>query len=196
MIMSWSLFKTFFNLGFDHIVNMSAYDHILFVIVLCAVYSWRDWKRILVLVTAFTIGHSLTLALSSLGILNIDSDLVEFLIAVTILITAVFNITMKHDTSRMIWLNYFLALFFGCIHGLGYSGKLKPLLSEDESIVPTLFSFNVGVEVGQIVIVMFIFLANYIAVEKMGIKQKSWTIFFSGAAAGVAILLMKETAFW
>jgi len=190
------MFKVYLELGFKHILDLSAYDHILFVIVLCAVYSWKDWKKILVLVTAFTIGHSITLALSALGIVVFSPEVIEFLIPLTIFATAMANISLDHDTSRVVRLNYFLALFFGCIHGLGFSNYLKALIDDEESIVPPLLSFNLGVELGQLVVVALIFSVNYMLIQLVGVKQRSWTIFMSGAAAGVALILMRETVFW
>lgn len=190
------MFKVYLELGFDHILDLDAYDHILFVVVLCAAYSWQEWKKILVLVTAFTIGHSITLALSALGIFVFSPEIIEFLIPLTIFVTAISNITLDHDTSKVIRLNYFLALFFGCIHGLGFSNYLKALLGEEESIVPPLLSFNLGVEFGQLIIVALIFLTNYVVLNFLGGKRKTWTIFMSGAAAGIALILMKGAAFW
>jgi len=190
------MFKVYLELGFKHILDLNAYDHILFVIVLCAVYSWKDWKKILVLVTAFTIGHSITLALSALEVVVFSPEAIEFLIPLTIFVTAMVNITLDHNTTSVARLNYSLALFFGCIHGLGFSNYLKALLGNEESIVPPLLSFNLGVELGQLIIVALIFALNYVLIQLIGIKQRSWTIFMSGAAAGVALILMRDTAFW
>ncbi len=190
------MFKVYLELGFKHILDLDAYDHILFVIVLCAVYSWKDWRKILVLVTAFTLGHSITLALSALGIVVFSVEVIEFLIPLTIIVTAVANITLDHDTTRVIRLNYFLALFFGCIHGLGFSNYLKALLGDEESIVPPLLSFNLGVELGQLIVVGLIFILNYLLIQLVGVKQKSWTIFMSGAAAGIGFILIKDAVFW
>jgi len=190
------MFKVYLELGFKHILDLDAYDHILFVVVLCAVYAWKDWRRLLFLVTAFTIGHSITLALSALGIVVFSPELIEFLIPLTIFATAISNITLDHDTSKVIRLNYMLALFFGCIHGLGFSNYLKALLGDEESIVPPLLSFNLGVELGQLIIVALIFLANYVVTRYLGASQRSWTIFMSGAAAGIAVILMRGAVFW
>ena len=123
-------FKLYFGLGVDHILDIAGYDHILFVVALCAIYATQDWKKILILVTAFTIGHSITLALSTLNILNFRTDIIEFLIPVTIFITAFSNIVRKQNSMRpgYLNLNYFFGLFFGLIHGLGFSNYLKSLL--------------------------------------------------------------------
>ena len=151
------------ELGFDHILDPQGYDHILFVVALCAIYLIQDWKKVLILVTAFTIGHSLTLALSSLKIVNISASLVEKLIPITIILTCIYNIwkartnlPSKQSTVReeKVMANYVLALGFGLIHGLGFSNFFKAMLGRDESIVMPLLSFNIGVELGQIVIVL------------------------------------------
>ncbi len=190
------MFQTYLQLGFDHILDLNGYDHILFVIVLCAVYSVRDWKKILVLVTAFTIGHSITLALSALKIVVFPSDIIEFLIPLTIFATAIFNVSKEHKSQRMVNVNYALAMFFGWIHGLGFSNFFKALLGKEESIMGPLFAFNIGVELGQIIVVAITVLAGYLIVEKLGRPQKDWNLFISGAAAGVAVILMMDAKFW
>ncbi len=190
------MFKTYLQLGFDHILDLNAYDHILFVVALCAVYMIKDWRKILVLVTAFTIGHSITLALSALKIVVFPADIIEFLIPLTIFITAVFNVSKRHDSEHMIRWNYLLALFFGWIHGLGFSNFFKSLMGKDENIIGPLFAFNIGVELGQLVIVGLTMLVGYIIVNVVGAKHREWNLFVSGAAAGIAIILMMSAKFW
>lgn len=184
----------YLQLGFGHIIDVRAYDHILFIITLCAVYLFSEWKHVLILVTAFTIGHSVTLALASLNIISINPKLVEFLIPLTIFITAVANITTK-TTEYSVGLHrfkYFTALVFGLIHGLGFSNYLKSLLGGEMSIVKPLFAFNLGLEIGQIIIVLAILsLASFM----MGIlhsKKREWTLVLSGAGLGVSMILMFE----
>lgn len=184
------MFAPYFELGFDHILDIQGYDHILFVVALCAVYRAAQWKHILILVTAFTIGHSITLALSALGIVNISADLIEFLIPLTILATAIFNIVKRTDSHQKIMLNYGLAGFFGLIHGLGFSNYFKALMGKEENIIQFLLPFNVGVEVGQIIIVALTILLTYIVVDLLKMKHREWNLILSGAAAGVAITLM------
>jgi len=190
------MFKTYLELGFDHILDINAYDHILFVIVLCAVYSYKDWRKILILVTAFTIGHSITLALSALKIVVFPSDIIEFLIPLTILATALFNVSNKQNHNKYVNINYALAMFFGWIHGLGFSNFFKALLGAEEQIIGPLFAFNVGVELGQIIIVALTVMAGYLVVNRFKSSQRDWNLFVSGAAAGVAIILMMEAKFW
>ena len=190
------MFPTYLELGFTHILDINAYDHILFIVALCAVYHFKEWKKILILVTAFTIGHSVTLALSALNIVVFPSEIIEFLIPLTILITAIFNVTGVHTNPKMINYNYILALFFGWIHGLGFSNFFKALLGKEESILGPLFAFNVGVELGQIIIVAITMLVAYLVVNKLKVTQREWNVFISGAAFGIALILMMEAKFW
>lgn len=184
------MFGTYFQLGFDHILDMDGYDHILFVIALCAVYALSQWKHLLILVTAFTIGHCLTLVLSGLKIVNISPSLIEFLIPLTILITALFNIIAGKPSDRKVRWNYLLALFFGLIHGLGFSNYFRALIGKEENIISILLPFNLGVEVGQIVIVFVTLALGYIVTSVFKVAQRDWNLIISGAAAGIAITLM------
>ncbi|MEX2336866.1 MAG: HupE/UreJ family protein [Fulvivirga sp.] len=193
-----SQFGIYFELGMDHILDVKGYDHILFVIVLCAIYVLHDWKRVLILITAFTIGHSITLALATLRIVNFDTALIEFLIPVTILLTALVNIFKKERTIqiRKIQTNYILALFFGLIHGLGFSNFLRAMLGRDRSIVSQLLAFNLGLEVGQIIIVAVFLIISFILVDICGVKRRDWRLIISSAVGGIALMLMLETKFW
>lgn len=182
--------ELYFQLGWQHIINWDAYDHILFVIALSAIYLLRDWRKVLVLVTAFTVGHSITLALSVLHIIRIPAALIEFLIPVTICITAISNIIRKNDEPQKLQLNYFYALFFGLIHGLGFSNYLKSLLGSQANIVKPLLGFNLGLEFGQIIIVMCILLISTGIVKYGGLKRRDWNMFLSSATFGVAFLMV------
>ena len=190
------MFKTYLELGFDHILDLNGYDHILFVIALCAVYKYSQWKNILILVTAFTIGHSLTLALSALDLVVFKADIIEFLIPLTILLTAFFNILKKEKDNDKVMANYGLALFFGLIHGLGFSNFFKSLLGREENITGPLFAFNVGVELGQIVIVGITILIGYLFMSLLKAKQRDWNLFISGVAAGISFILLMDAKFW
>lgn len=182
--------ELYLQLGWQHIINWDAYDHILFVVALSAIYLLGDWRKVLVLVTAFTIGHSITLALSVLHVIRIPSALVEFLIPVTICVTALSNIVRKESEPQKLQLNYFYALFFGLIHGLGFSNYLKSLLGSQENIVKPLFSFNLGLEFGQIAIVMCILLISTMIVKITSVKRRDWNMFLSSAAFGIAFLMV------
>lgn len=190
-----SEFSLFFGLGLEHILDINGYDHILFVVALCAIYSPSQWKKVLILVTAFTVGHSITLALSTLNIVNIDSGVIEFLIPVTIFVTAVANFFQKEEIAGT-QINYWFAAFFGLIHGLGFSNYLKSLLGKDSSILTQLLAFNVGLEVGQIVIVAALMLAALLVLSVGKVKKKHWTIVISALVAAVSVSLIIENRFW
>lgn len=190
-----SEFALYFQLGWQHIVAWDGVDHILFITALCAVYLLKDWKKVLILVTAFTIGHSVTLALSVLDIVHISTPLIEFLIPVTIFITALFNIIRQPEEEqqqRAIQLNYLFALFFGLIHGMGFSNRLKSLLGTGENVVIPLLGFNVGLEFGQILIVISVLLLAGIIVNITGVKRRDWIMFLSSAIFGVAFVMAIE----
>jgi ABC-type antimicrobial peptide transport system permease subunit len=191
-------FTLYFQIGREHILDFGmGLDHILFVFALAASYQLGDWKKILVLVTAFTIGHSITLALATLHIIEVRTDMVEFFIVVTIFIAAVSNLFQKAAVSdSKIQINYVYALFFGLIHGLGFSNTLRALLAKNESITTPLLAFNLGLEFGQIIIVLIFLIAGFVAVSLLGIARRDWKIIVSSAIAGMAILILKERVFW
>ncbi len=184
------MFTTYFQLGLEHILDPKAYDHILFVLALTIIYPFKDWKRVLILITAFTIGHSLTLALSVFKLVQVNSDLIEFLIPVTIIITALNNIFTYEKKDRNHKLNYILALIFGFIHGLGFSNYLSALLGREESLLGPLFSFNVGVEVGQVFIVLITVLLSYVFVHILKLPQRIFILATSSLIILVALSLL------
>ena len=188
-------FELYFRLGTNHILDLAGFDHILFVVALCSLYSVADWKRILILITAFTIGHSVTLALATFQLVSVNSDLVEFLIPVTIAITAAGNV-LNPKTSKGIQLNYFFAIFFGLIHGLGFSNYLKALLGNEGSVLIPLFAFNVGLEAGQLLIVLIFILFSLILLKIFKVNRKQWTIVTSAIILGMALMMVIDAKFW
>lgn len=190
------MFGLYFGLGREHILDLQGYDHILFVIALCAVYLVREWKQILILVTAFTVGHSITLALATLQWVDVNSAWVEFLIPVTIFTTAVFNIFRVErsggNSTRGLQLNYGFALFFGLVHGLGFSNFLKSLLGQEQSLFTPLLAFNLGLELGQLLIVVIFLLFSFVVVEVMGANRRDWKLVISSATAGIALVLIQQ----
>jgi hypothetical protein len=161
---------------------------------LSGVYSFKNWKTLLILITAFTIGHSITLATSVLNIFSAKSNLIEFLIPLTIVITCLYNLKFPHykSNSGSLKFKYSMALFFGFIHGLGFSYLLKSLLGKEVSILFPLFSFNIGIEVGQILIVVGILLISYTLKFIFQIKSDKWNFFLSSATFGVAFIMLLE----
>ena len=190
-------FEFYLKLGFEHIANLNGYDHILFLVVLCAVYQISQWRNILILVTAFTIGHSITLFIVSLDFFSIPSRIIKLLIPITILITSlqnVINIKQIENSSRM-GKNYFMALFFGLIHGMDFSNYFKVLIMSPDEIVIPLLGFNIGIELGQLLIVLFIVLISFIFLNIIKIKHLKWNLFISGAAFGISLISIMELIF-
>jgi len=189
-------FELYFKLGLEHIADIKAYDHMVFLLALCALYQLSSWKKVAVLATAFTIGHSLTLALTALDMIKISSDLVETLIPITIIITGLSNIIKPDENlesstfGKVMWRYYVIALIFGLIHGMGFSSYFSSLLGGEESIIFPLFAFNLGIEAGQLIIVLGILVIGYIAMDVLKMKQIQWIHFVSGAAVGIATTIL------
>jgi hypothetical protein len=188
-------FALYFGLGKDHILDYkNGYDHILFVLALCAVYLIRDWKKVLILVTAFTIGHSITLALATLRLISVNAELVELLIPLTIFVTAVANLFRKEDFGQAgkVQINYLFALFFGLIHGMGFSNYLRAILGKDQSILSQLLAFNLGLEFGQIIVVAIFLGIGFLLVDLLNVTRRDWKMVVSSAIAGISLILIKD----
>lgn len=157
--MSWSFWKVYLQLGWEHILDINGYDHILFVTALCATFTFLEWKKVIWLVTAFTVGHSLTLALAALDLVQVNPDIIETLIPITIVITGLYQLWTvgRSDSSKaQNVVRYAMAIIFGLIHGLGFSNYFKAIIGQEESLVQALLAFNLGVESGQIAFVLII----------------------------------------
>ncbi|MCC5916070.1 MAG: HupE/UreJ family protein [Cryomorphaceae bacterium] len=187
-------FEAYLRLGWDHILDVEGYDHMLFLVALLALYTLKNWKPILILITAFTLGHSVTLILTGLRGPIISGDWVEFLIPITILITVTGNLVLANNKSaskRFYW-RYAMAAFFGLIHGMGFSNFFSTLMSPDAEILMPLLAFNVGIELGQIVFVMVLLLVQFLMVTFLRMQLRSWNLVMSGAAGGIALILLME----
>ena len=192
-----SVFQTYLQLGFLHICTPRAADHFTFLLALCAPYVLADWRRVLALVTSFTVGHSLTLALATLGLVAFRPAIIEALIPVTIMITALVNLrgAGRGITSRTPVLAAapnLLALGFGLIHGLGFSNYLRALLGTNSQPLQELFAFNVGVELGQMLIVTAILLVGAVLLGSLRVARRDWLLTISGAALGIATVLLLQ----
>ncbi len=185
-------FSFYFGIGWEHILSTGALDHILFIAALAAIYRLKDWKQVLILVTAFTIGHSLTLVLSAKEWLTIDSALVEFLVPCTIAVTAFTNLFQKQFTPKAVRINYVLALFFGLIHGLAFANTLSMILATDQSFTLAMFSFSLGLEAGQLVIVLAILLLSQLFIGGLKVERRHWVIFLSAAVFSLAVQMAIE----
>jgi hypothetical protein len=181
----------FAHLGFRHIMDINGSDHMLFILALVIRYIAADWKKILILVTSFTIGHSITLALSTLDWIYFPMLLIELLIPITILMTALSNLLVKDFSfSSKYHIIYYLALFFGLIHGLGFSNYLKSLLGKEESILLPLFSFNLGLELGQLLILGGILVFSFLILNKFKIDRKSYIRIGSIVTIGLSLIMI------
>jgi len=185
-------FSFYFSIGWQHIITIEALDHIFFIAALAAIYMLKDWRQVLILVTAFTIGHTITLALSSLNIIEVPSKWVEFLIPCTIVFTALSNLFVKTFTPKAVRINYFLALFFGLIHGLAFANTLRMLIASDQSFAWSMFSFSVGLELGQVAIVFIILLLSQLLVGTLKVNRRDWVIFLSSAVMALALQMAVE----
>ncbi|SMB87878.1 conserved hypothetical protein [Hymenobacter roseosalivarius DSM 11622] len=190
-----SVFSTYLQLGFFHIFNLQAYDHLVFLLALCAPYVLSDWRRVVALVTSFTVGHSITLALATLGFVQYSAGLIEVLIPITILLTCLVNMSragrdFKRNQPIVVTLPNVLAAVFGLIHGLGFSSYLRELLGQNTRPVLELLAFNIGVEMGQLLIVALILVLGFIILRVFRAARRDWVLVVSGAAAGIAVILL------
>jgi hypothetical protein len=194
-----SVFQTYLQLGFLHICTPRAADHLTFLLALCAPYILADWRRVLALVTSFTVGHSLTLALATLGVVAFKPAVIEALIPVTIMVTALLN--LRGANARVLRprapavfaaIPNALALGFGLIHGLGFSNYLRAMLGANSRPVKELFAFNIGVELGQVLIVSAILLLGAVLLRAFGVARRDWLLTTSGAALGIATVLLMQ----
>ncbi|CAM1342792.1 HupE/UreJ family protein [Tenacibaculum aestuarii] len=190
-------FIFYFKMGLFHVLDFKAYDHILFLIVLAVVYQFKQWTKVLWLITLFTIGHSITLALSAYGILNVRADLIEFLIPLTIFITGLMNVlTAKKASVGKENQNLFFALFFGLIHGLGFSNYFKIMIGKTSDKFLPLVEFALGVEVAQIIIVLGILLIGALIQSIFSVNRRDWILIMSSIVIGFALQMMFDRVFW
>ena len=195
-----SEFTTYVRLGLSHIADLKGYDHIVFLVALTAGFGPRDWRRLLWLVTAFTLGHSITLALATLDLVRVPSRPVEVLIALTIVVAGLFGVVSPRrsagsDASQATSqrARYAMAGGFGLIHGLGFSSFLRSLLGSEEQIAQPLFAFNVGLEAGQLLIVLAVVAAGAAVCGGLGLARSGWAIGLSlvSALLGLQMLLAR-----
>lgn len=194
-----SEFWLYFNIGLKHVLDIDGYDHVLFLIALTVPYAFKDWKRVLILVTLFTLGHTLALFLSVFEVVIIKASLVEFLIPITILITALFHLFTagKSGKKESITFVAFVTLFFGIIHGLGFSNYFKSILPGEnvDKLVP-LLEFALGIEVAQIIVVLIVLLLSYIVQTFFRFSKRDWTLVMSSFVIGVVLPMIIGSDIW
>jgi len=185
-------FIFYFKLGWEHIISADALDHQLFILALVAIYSYKNLKQVLILVTAFTIGHSLTLFLSVTDVIRFESKWVEFLIPCTIVFTSISNLFRTNFSLKSVKINYYLALVFGLIHGMGFANSIRIMLAKDQNIGWSLFGFNVGLEAGQIFMVVVVLLITLLIFNYTKIRRRDWVLFISAAVFSLALKMALE----
>ena len=192
-------FWIYFEVGMRHVLNLFSYDHVLFLIALSVHYEFKDWKKILILVSLFTLGHTLALLLSVYGIIVVKVNLIEFLIPITILITALFHLftagkSAKNESMSAIGL---ITLFFGIIHGLGFATYFKSIIGEtsDSKLLP-LLEFATGIEAAQIIVVLIALIAAYCAQTLFRFSKRDWTLVMSSFVIGVVLPMIIESKIW
>lgn len=182
----------YFTLGWEHILSLDALDHQAFLAAMGASFLLRDWKRLLIVITAFTVGHSLTLALSVFDVITIDSRWVELLIPVTIALTAAQQWWGRTQETNTTYLLYGSALFFGFIHGMGFANNIRFMLSQDQSLGWGLLGFNLGLEAGQLVFMAIFLLVAQGLVQHLGLSKRKWTESVALFTFGISIYMIVE----
>ncbi|MFZ9239529.1 MAG: HupE/UreJ family protein [Chitinophagaceae bacterium] len=185
-------FKYYFLLGWDHIISFDALDHLYFFAVLSIVYKFKHWKQVLLLVTAFTVGHTVTLFLSGMDLVRLKDSWVEFAIPCTIVFSSLMNFRKRSSMHQTDKLQYAMALFFGLVHGLGFANTVRFMISKNQDLVWSLFGFNVGLEIGQIFVVLLVLLISLLAGMTRLFTSREWVLSFSSLILGLALKLSIE----
>lgn len=193
-----SEFWLYLKLGFNHVLDWTAYDHVLFLIVLTVGYTLDNWKRILILVTLFTLGHTISLFLATYNVVSVNSRLIEFLIPVTILITAIFNVLTSKNSAKgsKIGVLYGATIFFGLIHGLGFSSYFKAISSNVSSKILPLLEFALGIEISQIIVVLIVVLLSFVAQSILRFSKRDWILVVSSIVIGMVIPMLIANKIW
>lgn len=192
-------FWLYLKLGIQHITDIYAVDHILFLLALSVIFLFKDWKKVLILITIFTIGHSLTLVMAILEIFKYNQRLMEFLLPATIFVTAVSNLLQgkeNYNIYKNVKRNYVFATVFGLIHGLSFADYLRGILANEPNVTKPLIAFNFGIEVGQAIVVALILVLSTIFIGTFNFSRRDWVMVISSAIAGVAMTLMFESKYW
>lgn len=178
--------------GINHVLDINGYDHLLFLIVLTLPYLFKDWKRVLILVSVFTLGHTLSLVLAAYNVVSVNGKLVEFLIPLTILIVAVFNVftagkKANNDKGGVL---FFSTLFFGIVHGLGFAREFKMMVGRSENKLITLLEFALGIECAQIIIVFIVLFIGFLMQTVFRFSKRDWIMVISAVVIGLVLPLL------
>lgn len=191
-------FWFYFGLGKSYILDINSVQHVLFVVAVCAIYLLKDWRKVLILLLFFTFGYSLTLVLTAMNVLHIKPELIGYLIPVTIFVTAFSNVLKKQSTyyKKNLQSNYFLAMFFGLIHGAGFANYLKSIIPSGRPSITQLLAYNLGIELAHVIIIFLFLIASYIFVNIINVSRRDWNLVISSGIAGIAITIMFEAKYW
>lgn len=183
--------------GINHVLDINAYDHVLFLIVLTIPYVFKDWKRVLLLVSMFTLGHTLSLVLAAYNVVTVNASVVEFLIPITILIVALFNVftSGKGAQREKVGVLFLSTLFFGLIHGLGFAREFHMLLSDTDNKLVLLLEFALGIELAQIIIVFIVLFLSYVVQTIFRFTKRDWIMVISAVVVGLVIPMILNSDF-
>ena len=187
-------FWIYLKLGLTHVLDVNAYDHVLYLIALVASYTFFQWKRVIWLVTIFTIGHTLSLVLAGYDILQVSMAWVEFLIPVSIILAAIYNLTIagRRNQNKKKVLLYIVTLFFGLVHGFGFSSYFQMLASKKDQILTMLIEFALGIELAQIIVVLMVLIIGFIVRRAFRVATRDWILVTSSIVIGMALPILFE----
>lgn len=193
-----SEFWLYLKLGLFHVLDWNAYDHILFLVVLSVVYTFDNWKRLLLLITLFTLGHTISLFLAAFNVVSVNYKWIEFLIPVTILLTAIFNLFTAKNTNSggKIGVMYGATIFFGLIHGFGFSSYFRAISSNSSAKILPLLEFALGIEMAQVVVVLVLLIISFIAQSIFRFSKRDWILVVSSIVVGMTIPMLIENWIW
>ncbi|MBT8243987.1 MAG: HupE/UreJ family protein [Winogradskyella sp.] len=184
--------------GLNHVLDINGYDHVLFLMVLAVPYIFKDWKRVLLLVSLFTLGHTLSLVLAAYNVVSVNGKLVEFLIPITIIVAAIYNVFSagKEDKNKKVGLLFFTALFFGLIHGLGFAREFTMVFGDANNKILALLEFALGIELAQVIIVFVILFLGFLLQTLFRFSRRDWVMVLSSVVIGLVIpILIENSAF-
>ncbi|EDP72561.1 hypothetical protein FBALC1_15707 [Flavobacteriales bacterium ALC-1] len=181
--------------GINHVLDINGYDHVLFLMVLAVPYVFKDWKRVLLLVSMFTLGHTLSLVLAAYGIVSVNGKLVEFLIPVTIIIAAIYNVftASKRNKNSKVSLLFFTTLFFGLVHGLGFAREFKMFAGQSENKIELLIEFALGIEIAQVIIVFVVLFLGFLCQTFFRFTRRDWVMVLSSIVIGLVIPMIAQS---
>ena len=189
-------FSEYLKMGFFHILDYGSKDHILFIAALTIGYGRSQLNKLILILTAFTVGHALTLALTLADLVFLKEKYIEFLIPLTIVVTGLYHLsTLNKRKGSKVWV-YIFTIFFGCIHGMGYASSFKSMFGSIGSIWAPLLEFNLGVELGQLLVAFIVFRAGRLIKRVINISEKQYNAFLSGVVISMGIMMLIQNKFW